>query len=780
MRKTKHWLMTMAVLLCSMTASAHDFEVDGIYYNITSSEDLTVEVTFQGNYYTSHLTEYSGSVIIPDTVVYGNHKYAVTAIRQNAFDSCSGLTSVTIPNSIKEIGQQAFARCENLSDVYLPDSSVEVIESEVFALTALTKVTIPNSVKTIRAYAFVGCEELSEISIPKSVTEIAEYAFNGCTSLPTENYIRYADTWAVGTTDKNRVRYTLRENTTGLAGTFQDCVNLTNITLPDSLKYIGDYAFYNCCNLKSFNSPSYVVRIGYRAFLGCTSLTEIKIPAAVADIGYEAFRECSNLVSVEFPTKLREISEAAFYKCGLISITLPDSITEIKENTFLGNNFSEVILPEGITDIREGAFMQCLNLTKVTLPETLINVEAAFSDCPISSIIIPESVERIVFNAFSISKSVTLNSPEIYAQGNFKNRFGEDVREYVFGVGIKEIEDYKLANYTNLKSVILPDSLTTIGEGAFEECISLDSMTIPTNVTRIKDYAFSNCTALKHIVSKALVPPTCDAFTFNNVDTASCILEVPVSVVNAYATTKPWSDFNIKVNLADSVNLENDVCTMVGLITYTRNFRNTNWQALYVPFEIPVTEEFLADFEVADLNDIRQYDRDDDGVKDETVVEAFKVTSGALEANYPYLIRAREAGEKTIAVADATLYPTEENSIDCSSVHEKYTFTGTYNTLGATTLAGCYALSGGVWQPVAEDASLGAFRFYLKIENRDGNAQATQGIKMRVIGDDTTKIDNAELENESSAFSAVYDLQGRRVVNPTKGVYIVNGKKVLF
>ena len=78
-------------------------------------------------------------------------------------------------------------------------------------------------------------------------------------------------------------------------------------------------------------------------------------------------------------------------------------------------------------------------------------------------------------------------------------------------------------------------------------------------------------------------------------------------------------------------------------ITYTREFMNTEWQALYVPFEIPVTEALLADFEFADLNDMRQYDRDDDGVKDETVLEAFKVKSGTLKANYPYLIRAKEA-----------------------------------------------------------------------------------------------------------------------------------------
>ena len=220
-------------------------------------------------------------------------------------------------------------------------------------------------------------------------------------------------------------------------------------------------------------------------------------------------------------------------------------------------------------------------------------------------------------------------------------------------------------------------------------------------------------------------------------------------------------------------------------ITYTRNFRNTNWQALYVPFEIPY-DNIKDDFEIGVLNDVRQYDRDDDGVKDETIIEAFKMTSGTLEANYPYLIRAKEIGEKTITVTDATLYATEENSIDCSSVNEKFTFTGTYSQMSSDKLPqslGYYALSGGVWKPVAEGASLGAFRFYLKTDNRN-NPTSSNAIRMRIIGedgeDDVTSIDSPMQQANDDAEMVIYDLQGRRVTNPTKGVYIVNGKKHIY
>ena len=215
-------------------------------------------------------------------------------------------------------------------------------------------------------------------------------------------------------------------------------------------------------------------------------------------------------------------------------------------------------------------------------------------------------------------------------------------------------------------------------------------------------------------------------------------------------------------------------------IRYTRDFTNTAWQSLYVPFEIPVTEELLEDFEIADLNDIRQYDGDDDGVKDETVVEAFKVKSGTtLAANYPYLIRAREAGEKTITATDATLYASEEVSIDCSSIREKFTFTGTYSRKASSDIAGCYALCDGVWQPLASDATLGAFRVYLKIESRGSNVASARAIRIHVVGD-TTDIDELESSTNGQQATVVYDLQGRRIMDTDnlKGVYIINGKKV--
>ena len=323
---------------------------------------------------------------------------------------------------------------------------------------------------------------------------------------------------------------------------------------------------------------------------------------------------------------------------------------------------------------------------------------------------------------------------------------------------------------------------------AIPETVNYDDVNYP--VTSISSKAFVDCSSLASIKCKTMnVPALLGGITFEGLIPSNITLYVSIGSESAYSASEGWKEFGVilemefAIEIVDGQTFDNNDDRVVGEISYTRTFTNTAWQSLYVPFEIPVTEELLADFEVADLNDIRQYDRDDDGVKDETVVEAFKVKSGAtLAANYPYLIRAKEVGEKTITVTDATLYATEEVSIDCSSVHEKFTFTGTYSRKASDELAGCYALCDGVWQPLAADATLGAFRVYLRIESRDSNIAPARAIRMHVVGEDgATDIDELESNANNQQPAVVYDLQGRRITNVDnlKGVYIVNGKKVV-
>ena len=175
----KRLFATVAVLLCCITANAHDFEVDGIYYNILSLEDLTVEVTYKGDNYSSY-DEYTGDVIIPSTVTYKSKSLTVTSIGYRAFYGCDGLTNVVIGNSVTSIGNLAFYECSRLTNVVIGNSVTSIGYEAFYDCDGLTSVVIGNSVTSIGDYAFYNCKCLTSITIPNSVTSIGRSAFSYC------------------------------------------------------------------------------------------------------------------------------------------------------------------------------------------------------------------------------------------------------------------------------------------------------------------------------------------------------------------------------------------------------------------------------------------------------------------------------------------------------------------------------------------------------------------------------------------------------------------------
>ena len=238
-------LLVLAILLPS-TATAYDFEVDGIYYNITSSN--TVEVTSIPD------NCYSGNVSIPETAIYNSTTYSVSSIGFEAFHECSGLTSVTIPNSVITIGESAFAAC------------------------SITSIDIPNSVKIIGNGAFIDCDKLTSVTIGDHVTEIGDGAFIDCNKLTS---------------------VTIGDHVTKIGdGAFFQCSSLARIAIPNSVTTIGNSAFQNCFEMASVTFGDSVTSIGEIAFNCCTSLTNISIPNTVTVIGYGAFSDCSNLDEV--------------------------------------------------------------------------------------------------------------------------------------------------------------------------------------------------------------------------------------------------------------------------------------------------------------------------------------------------------------------------------------------------------------------------------------------------------------------------------------------------
>ena len=228
----------------------------------------------------------------------------VTEIGWGAFDGCKGLTSLTIPSSVTSIGKYAFYGCSGLTSLTLPSGVTEIGEEAFHGCSGLTSLTIPSGVTEIGFGAFDGCKGLTSLTIPSSVTKIGRFAFDGCsglTSLTIPSSVTSIDCW----------------------GVFRGCSGLTSLTLPSCVTSIGWGAFYGCSGLTSLTIPSGVTKIGESAFQGCSRLTTLTIPSSVTWIGLEAFSGCSGLTSIYVYTKkLPELGPDVFTGCNAQNCTV--------------------------------------------------------------------------------------------------------------------------------------------------------------------------------------------------------------------------------------------------------------------------------------------------------------------------------------------------------------------------------------------------------------------------------------------------------------------------
>ncbi len=719
------------------------------------------------------------SVVIPENI---------NELGEYAFFNCSNLTEITIPSSMTRFGYAAFGGCDidkihiknieswlaiDVNDNSYPNTSrPNNWEVNLYLdKTLLTDLEIPSTIESIPDYSFRGCSCIVSISIPESTIRIGDYSFSGTTlssiicKAPTPPTI-YSSTFH--NIDKSIPVY----------------VPISSVSAYQSAYYWSEFT-----NIQAIPGDYYTIDYvvdGNTIYTDNAETNDIVTPLAMEEREGYTFSGWT----LSAPINIKENADAMLYtnapctdeRWGDQFVGWHVLFDDDAETFFHSEYSSGVDSEDGLdhylrVDLGEGNELSSFTFTYTVRgeipnygnysPKKMVVEGANSADgeyTEIASLTDLPSIAAEVYNSPILSNGNKYRYIRFRVTETYQNSKIEG-HPYFFMAEFG-MEEYKAIN----EPFVMP-AKNIVLNGEYNINSYLLTFKNGDEVVASYEQPYGNV-----IVAPEL--PESENQVVEWIGLPETMPAQNVEVVGRY--TLSLVDGGVD-SFKQSVNERSTS------ITYTRNFTNTAWQALYVPFEIPVTEEFLTDFEVADLNDVRQYDRDDDGVKDETVIEAFKVKSGVLEANYPYLIRAREAGEKTITVTDATLYATEENSIDCSSVREKFTFMGTYSQLSSEELPqgeGYYALSGGVWQPVAEGASLGAFRFYLKVDSRNSlNAAQGNAIRMRIIGedgeeDDATRIDTPEFKDQKSEL--IFDLQGRRVKNPTKGVYIVNGVKRVF
>lgn len=344
------------------------------------------------------------------------------------------------------------------------------------------------SEKDVPWYNFRG--EIVSITLPQGVTSIGNYAFMSSTSLTS---------------------VTIPNSVTAIGNAaFWDCIGLTSFTIPNSVTSIGNYAFYNCSSLISVTIGKGVTDIGVSAFLNCSSLTSVTIPNSVKSIGGGSFASCSGLASiiVESGNNIYDSRN----NCN--------AIIESNNNTLLFG-CKNTVIPNSVTSIGRGAFNGCSGLTSVSIPQSVTSIgDNAFNNCSgLSAVYISDLAAWC-----NLTFSYNYNNPLYYAHTLYLN--GEEI-----------------------KDLIIPNNVTTIGKYVFNNCSVLNSVTIGNNVTSVGNGAFQNCSNLTSVTSLNPQPPVCQTGTFSDY---TIPLYVPQGSTLKYKAAEEWRNFVIIRELGEA------------------------------------------------------------------------------------------------------------------------------------------------------------------------------------------------------------------------------------
>ena len=758
---------------------------------------------------------------------------SVTSIGESAFLYCTGLTSITIPNSVTSIGQYAFSDCIGLTSITLPNSVTSIGDGAFYDCYGLTSVTIPNSVAGIGESAFKNCSGLTSIVvedgnpvydsrnncnaiietstntlhsgckttiIPNSVVSIGNFAFSGCSDLTS---------------------VTIPNSVTSIGSrAFEDCTSLTLIRIPKSVTSLGSGAFAWCPALASIdvdsensvydsrNNCNAVIETATNALLvGCKTT---RIPNDVTSIGPSAFLGCSSLTSIYLPDKLKRIHDQAFWQCGMLS-----DVTSLSDNIEIGYECFSNISPDAVLHVNIGTKSRYIsngwgeyfsNILEDGVPSEVITNKYVKIGTAQSSM--TPNTWYFVHNTRTPSWGITAS--------NFSEP-GETIKDYGGFVSDCGIGSNVLMSETYVISALKSDPLSNM-ERHLVRFVPVEGKDDAFRV----EFATGNwlkAISESHRSHFTVAPNAEEATIFNfylidgnelgrfgwNVydmrnrvdnDGAGNTLSLweDGELTGVTEGNNVWQIYDVVVEHTEVVipdgavrNYTNDSEQDCDKLSYIRTLPNKQWNPLYIPFKIPY-EKLADNYDVAYINSMHSYDNDQDGEIEKMTMEVIKIKKGILKANQPYLIRAKNeaAKEMNLLLEDAILYPTVSNTLDCSSVYTHFKITGTYDAMTREDLGESLVITtDGAWKKLATTSILKPFRFYLTITSRDGSPyevseEAKSRINICVQGEDdfATGIDERKTEN-GKVKTDMYDLTGRRLQNAQKGIYIVNGKKVV-
>jgi hypothetical protein len=437
----------------------------------------------------------------------------ITSIGSSAFNSCTSLQSIVISEGVTKIDSSAFSNCFSLQSIVIPEGVTSIGSNAFSACSSLQSIVIPNSVTSINERTFYDCFSLQSIVIPNSVTSIGSYTFNSCTSLQS---------------------VVIPEGVTKIgSNAFSACSSLQSIVIPNSVTSIGNYAFQNCFSLQSIVIPEGVTSIGSNAFSACSSLQSVVIPEGVTKIDSNAFSGCSSLQSVVIPEGVTSIASSTFSGCSsLQSITInsetaptiqtnsfPTSFKYTKKylyihkdadiETYTSGNWKTYLIDKGW----ELRYIEEYEKTPTTLKLKTTN--------------------NFFHNLQTIGQAKLIDYELI-----------DNEYIYNFDDKITELVQYTFYNKI-LEEIELPEGLEIIGTYAFQSYTSLQSIVIPNSVTSIGSSAFYYCDNLHTITCKAMTAPTIQSNTFQFIASSvpsgtPKVLRIPINSSGYEETTSEW------------------------------------------------------------------------------------------------------------------------------------------------------------------------------------------------------------------------------------------------
>ena len=474
------------------------------FYNVKSitSVKIPTSVEIIDNYafrYCSNITE----LVIPESVTY---------IAQYAFADCTKLRKINIPSSVEAIIQYTFSNCPALQDVTLSNGLTRIDQNAFRNCSSLTEITIPETVETLGNSVFYGCNNLTQVNIPSLVTTIPSELFYGCSSLS---------------------QIDIPDNITSIgANVFYNCTNLTQVTIPNSVTSIGDAVFHyagsddndtlvitmplKLLNDKTYNSSSLYSNKLFGSTTSCYTKNFSLVltnPEDVNDINYASgmnnyvLCRASNLKAVTIPENITSIGRYAFYECSsLQQIDIPATITKIQSYTFsYCSSLQQVIVPDSVTSIEQNAFERCSGLVELYIPNSVKEIGSSAL-----SYVGSNNHDTLVITMPLKLLNSKVSSSTSYSNALFGGGYTTSYSEN-FSLILTNPDDTEDSNYTTeivpyalnyekgVKSVVLPENLTTIGNHAFRYAKNLREVNINNSVEEIGAYSFYECNSLTSV-----------------------------------------------------------------------------------------------------------------------------------------------------------------------------------------------------------------------------------------------------------------------------------------